>query len=85
MVGREAFRVGDRVRAILTGIREELRGPQLELSRSCNEMLIELFSIEVPEINEQVIEIRAAARDPGSRAKIVLRQMMVESILLVHV
>ena len=73
LVGREAFRVGDRVRAILTGIREELRGPQLELSRSCNEMLIELFSIEVPEINEQVIEIRAAARDPGSRAKIAVK------------
>ena len=57
----------------MTGIREELRGPQLELSRSCNEMLIELFSIEVPEINEQVIEIRAAARDPGSRAKIAVK------------
>ena len=73
LVGREAFRVGDRVRAILTDIREELRGPQLELSRACNEMLIELFSIEVPEINEQVIEIRAAARDPGSRAKIAVK------------
>ena len=73
LVGREAFRVGDRVRAILTGIREEVRGPQLELSRSCNEMLIELFSIEVPEINEQVIEIRAAARDTGSRAKIAVK------------
>ena len=73
LVGREAFRMGDRVRAILTGIREEVRGPQLELSRACNEMLIELFSIEVPEINEQVIEIRAAARDPGSRAKIAVK------------
>ncbi len=73
LVGREAFRVGERVRAILTDIREELRGPQLELSRACNEMLIELFSIEVPEINEQVIEIRAAARDPGSRAKIAVK------------
>ena len=65
LVGREAFRVSDRVRAILCAIREETRGPQLELSRACNEMLIELFSIEVPEISEQVIEIRAAARDPG--------------------
>lgn len=73
LVGREAFRVGDRVRAILTDIRDDVRGPQLALSRACNEMLIELFSIEVPEIYEQVIEIRAAARDPGLRAKIAVK------------
>ena len=73
LVGREAFRVGDRVRAILTEIREDVRGPQLALSRACNEMLVELFSIEVPEISEQVIEIRAAARDAGSRAKIAVK------------
>tara|TARA_S200000501_G_scaffold377698_1_gene437035 strand:+ start:10302 stop:11798 length:1497 start_codon:yes stop_codon:yes gene_type:complete len=73
LVGREAFRVSDRVRAILMEIREDVRGPQLALSRSCNEMLIELFSIEVPEISEQVIEIRAAARDPGLRAKIAVK------------
>ena len=73
LVGREAFRVGDRVRAILTEISPEVRGPQLILSRACNDMLIELFSIEVPEISEQVIEIRAAARDPGSRAKIAVK------------
>ncbi len=73
LVGREAFRVGDRVRAILTEIREDMRGPQLALSRACNEMLVELFSIEVPEISEQVIEIRAAARDAGSRAKIAVK------------
>ena len=73
LVGREAFRVNDRVRAILIEIREDVRGPQLALSRSCNEMLIELFSIEVPEISEQVIEIRAAARDPGLRAKIAVK------------
>ena len=73
LVGREAFRMGDRVRAILKEIREDLRGPQLILSRACNEMLIELFKIEVPEIYEQVIEIRAAARDPGSRAKIAVK------------
>src|SRR5690606_36526963 len=72
LVGREVFRVGDRVRAILKEIRPDARGPQLFLSRACNEMLIELFSIEVPEIAEQVIEIRAAARDPGSRAKIAV-------------
>lgn len=73
LVGRETFRVSDRVRAILIEIREDVRGPQLVLSRACNEMLIELFSIEVPEISEQVIEIRAAARDPGLRAKIAVK------------
>ena len=73
LVGREAFRVGDRVRAILLEIREDTRGPQLILSRACNQMLIELFKIEVPEISEEVIEIRAAARDPGSRAKIAVK------------
>ncbi len=73
LVGREAFRVGDRVRAVLKEIREDVRGPQLLLSRACNEMLIELFRIEVPEISEEVIEIRAAARDPGARAKIAVK------------
>ena len=73
LVGRETFRVNDRVRAILTGISEEPRGPQLIMSRSCSEMLIELFKIEVPEISEEVIQIRAAARDPGSRAKIAVK------------
>jgi len=72
LVGREIFRVSDRVRAILLEIRTESRGPQLLLSRSCNEMLIELFRIEVPEISEEVIELRSAARDPGSRAKIAV-------------
>jgi len=73
LVGRETFRVNDRVRAILQSISEEPRGPQLVLSRSCPEMLIELFKIEVPEISEEVIQIRAAARDPGSRAKIAVK------------
>lgn len=73
LVGRETFRVNDRVRAILTEISEETRGPQLILSRACPEMLIELFKIEVPEIAEEVIQIRAAARDPGSRAKIAVK------------
>src|SRR5210317_2618458 len=73
LVGRETFRVNDRVRAILTEISTETRGPQLILSRSCPEMLIELFKIEVPEIAEEVIQIRAAARDPGSRAKIAVK------------
>src|SRR5210317_2178656 len=73
LVGRETFRVNDRVRAILSEISTEARGPQLILSRSCPEMLIELFKIEVPEIAEEVIQIRAAARDPGSRAKIAVK------------
>ena len=73
LVGRETFRMNDRVRAILTEINEEARGPQLIMSRSCKEMLIELFKIEVPEISEGVIQIRSAARDPGSRAKIAVK------------
>lgn len=73
LVGRETFRVSDRIRAILTAINPEARGPQLIMSRTCPEMLIELFRIEVPEIGEQVIEIRAAARDPGVRAKIAVK------------
>jgi len=72
LVGREIFRVGDRVRALLQDVRSEVRGPQLFLSRSCPEMLIELFKIEVPEIAEEVIEIKGAARDPGLRAKIAV-------------
>jgi N utilization substance protein A len=73
LVGREVFRVGDRVRAILLDVRSDARGPQLFMSRACPQMLVELFRIEVPEIAEQVIEIRAAARDPGSRAKIAVK------------
>ncbi|MFK8018436.1 MAG: transcription termination factor NusA [Pseudomonadales bacterium] len=73
VVGREAFRINDRVRAILIEVSPEARGPQLILSRICNEMLIELFKVEVPEISEEVIEIRSAARDPGSRAKIAVK------------
>ena len=72
MIPRETFRIGDRMRALLTEVRSEQRGPQLFLSRTSPEMLIELFKIEVPEISEEVIEIKAAARDPGSRAKIVV-------------
>lgn len=73
LVGREIFRIGDRIRAILMEIRSEVRGPQLYLSRACSEMLIELFRIEVPEISEEVIELKGAARDPGSRAKIAVK------------
>ncbi len=73
LVGRETFRMNDRVRAVLLDINEEARGPQLILSRACKEMLVELFKIEVPEISEGVIQIRSAARDPGSRAKIAVK------------
>jgi N utilization substance protein A len=72
MIPRETFRMGDRLRALLTDVRSEQRGPQLFLSRTSPAMLIELFKIEVPEIAEEVIEVKAAARDPGSRAKIVV-------------
>ena len=73
MIPREIFRTGTRIRALLKDIREENRGPQLVLSRSCPEMIIELFRIEVPEISEELIEVMGAARDPGSRAKIAVR------------
>lgn len=73
LIGREIFRVNDRVRAILQEIRAEGRGPQLILSRTSSEFLIELFKIEVPEIAEETIEIRGAARDPGLRAKIAVK------------
>lgn len=73
LIGREIFRMGDRIRALLLDVRTEARGPQLFLSRSCAEMLIELFKIEVPEIAEEVIEIKGAARDPGLRAKIAVK------------
>ncbi|CAL4324157.1 transcription termination factor NusA [Buchnera aphidicola] len=73
MLPRENFRPGDRIRGILYGVYPESRGAQLFLSRSKVEMLIELFRIEVPEIGEEIIEIKAAARDPGSRAKIAVK------------
>lgn len=73
LIGREIMRMGERVRAILFDIRPENRGPQLMLSRTVPNMLIELFRIEVPEISEEVIEIKGAARDPGSRAKIAVK------------
>ena len=69
----EIFRMGDRLRAILQEEERENRGPQLALSRKCPEMVGELFKLEVPEIAEQVIEIKAIARDPGSRTKIAVK------------
>jgi N utilization substance protein A len=73
LIPRETFRVGDRLRALLLEIKPDNRGPQLILTRTSPRMLIELFKIEVPEIAEDVIEIRGAARDPGSRAKIAVK------------
>jgi len=73
LIGRESFRIGERVRALLLTIREDTRGPRLILSRSAPEVLIELFRIEVPEISEEVIEVKGAARDPGLRAKIAVK------------
>ena len=70
---RENFRVSAHVRALLKEVSTEGRGPQLMLSRTAPEMLVELFRIEVPEISEEVIEIKGAARDPGSRAKIAVK------------
>ncbi|MBS0289324.1 MAG: transcription termination/antitermination protein NusA [Proteobacteria bacterium] len=72
MLPREIVRVGDRVRAYLQDVRTDQRGPQLVVSRTCPEMLIELFKIEVPEIGDGLIELKGAARDPGSRAKIAV-------------
>ncbi len=69
----EIYKIGERIRAILQIIEIEGRGPQLMLSRSCPEMVTELFSIEVPEINEDIIEIRGVARDAGSRSKIAVK------------
>lgn len=73
MLPQEMFRTNDRVRAYLYEIVEQARGPQLLVSRIRNEMLVELFRIEVPEVGENVIEIKAAAREPGSRAKIAVK------------
>jgi N utilization substance protein A len=70
LINRETFRVGDRVRTYIKEVRSELRGPQIFLSRTQPEFLSELFKMEVPEIYDGIIEIKAVARDPGSRAKI---------------
>ena len=67
-IGREAYRPGDRIRAYVKDVRREPRGPQIFLSRTAPEFMAELFKMEVPEIYEGVITIKAVARDPGSRA-----------------
>jgi len=71
-IPREHFNTGDRVRAYIMDVREEPRGPQVFLSRTHPQFMAKLFAQEVPEIYEGVIEIRAVARDPGSRAKIAV-------------
>ncbi len=73
MIPREAMRAGDRVRGYLKDVRSEPRGPQLFVSRTAPELLIELFKLEVPEAGEGLIEIKAAARDAGVRAKIAVK------------
>jgi transcription termination/antitermination protein NusA len=74
LIPREAVRPGDRIRAYLKEVKPEVtRGPQLFLSRTAPELLIELFKIEVPEINEGMIDIINGARDPGARAKIAVK------------
>lgn len=73
MIPGERYRLNERVRALLWRVDPEARGAQLILSRTRPEFLVELFTIEVPEISEQLIEIKGAARDPGSRAKIAVK------------
>jgi len=72
MIPRESFRQGDRIRAYIYDVRRETRGPQIFLSRSHPQFMVRLFAQEVPEIYDGIIEIRAVARDPGSRAKIAV-------------
>ncbi|HET9664175.1 MAG TPA: transcription termination factor NusA [Burkholderiales bacterium] len=73
MIPKENLRVGDRARAYLWKIDRASRGPQLILSRTAPEFLVKLFELEVPELEDGLLEIKAAARDPGSRAKIAVK------------
>ena len=73
MIPKENMRVGDRVRAYLLRVDRSIRGPQITLSRITPEFLIKLFELEVPEVEEGLLEIVSAARDPGIRAKISVR------------
>ncbi|WP_040299586.1 transcription termination factor NusA [Agrobacterium albertimagni] len=72
MIPREAFRYGDRVRAYVYDVRREQRGPQIFLSRTHPQFMVKLFTMEVPEIYDGIIQIKSVARDPGSRAKIAV-------------
>ena len=71
-IPRDVLRPGDRVRGFLLDVRAESRGPQLFISRTAPEFMIELFKLEVPEVGQGLVEIKAAARDPGDRAKIAV-------------
>ncbi|HEY9143725.1 MAG TPA: transcription termination factor NusA [Arenimonas sp.] len=71
-IPRDVLRPGDRVRGYLLDVRSEARGPQLFISRTAPEFMIELFKLEVPEVGQGLVEIKAAARDPGDRAKIAV-------------
>jgi N utilization substance protein A len=73
VIPRENFRTGDRVRGYLFDVRAESRGPQLFVSRTAPEFMMELFKLEVPEVGQGVVNVMAAARDPGDRAKIAVR------------
>ena len=73
MVPREPVRPQDRIKALLTEVRSEIRGPQLFMTRTSPQFLVELFKIEVPEVGQGLIDILGAARDPGLRAKIAVR------------
>jgi N utilization substance protein A len=70
LIPRETYRVGDRIRAYIRDVRAEARGPQIFMSRTAPEFMAKLFGMEVPEIYDGIIEVKAVARDPGSRAKI---------------
>ncbi|MCL4738248.1 MAG: transcription termination factor NusA [Burkholderiaceae bacterium] len=72
MIPKENLRIGDRVRAVILGVDATQRGPQIMLSRSSPEFMKELFALEVPEIEQGLLEIKSCARDPGSRAKIAV-------------
>jgi N utilization substance protein A len=73
LIPRESVRPGDRIRGYLREVRSESRGPQLFISRTSPQLMIELFKLEVPEVGEGLIEIMGAARDPGLRAKIAVK------------
>lgn len=73
MIPRENLRVGDRVKAFLLRVDRQARGPQLILSRTAPEFIVKLFEMEVPEVDDGLLEIKAAARDPGMRAKIAVK------------
>ncbi|MBI3154940.1 MAG: transcription termination/antitermination protein NusA [Burkholderiales bacterium] len=72
LIPKENLRIGDRVRAVILGVDATQRGPQIMLSRSSPEFMKELFALEVPEIEQGLLEIKSCARDPGSRAKIAV-------------